>query len=165
MYEIPEGYLVENEDPKTKIKYYTFNKESLDASIKKLYKPEKLAEFQRSIETVRTMIENPFYSTALSMLGEDEQRKILREIILKDSEKLNAEIHRLLKINPAFIGTKQMRKMMELSTVYDGFFNILIPKNYEKTKNNNLEQLKEEFTNSLTRGPKVEPESQASTSD
>lgn len=127
MYEIPSKYLQCQLNPYTKLPYYTFDKESLESSIKKLYKGEKIETYKKSIDKIRDMINNPFFITLLNNTNENEKRKIIRDMIMVDANALNNEISRLLKLNPAYIGTKHMKKLMELSDIYREFFEILKP--------------------------------------
>lgn len=127
MYEIPAKYLQCQVNPKTKLPYYTFDKESLESSIKKLYKGEKIETYKKSINRIREMITNPFFTTLLNTTNENDKRKIIREMIMVDANALNSEISRLLKLNPAYIGTKHMKKLMELSDNYREMFELLKP--------------------------------------
>lgn len=145
MYDIPVELLKQEINPKTGLPYYTINKESIKKEIKKIYNPAKLLEYHRSIETIREMINNPVYTTMLKSLSENEQKNILREIVLKDSEKLNSEIGRLLKTNPLFIGTKQMKEMMKLSEVYAEFLRLLVPDDYDEVTRLHKEQHKKDL--------------------
>ena len=132
MYEIPAKYLERQINPKTKLPYYTFDKESLESSIKKLYKGEKIEAYKNSINRIRDMINNPFFTTLLNTTNENDKRKIIRDMIMVDANALNSEISRLLKLNPAYIGTKHMKKLMELSDNYREMFEILKPESTPK---------------------------------
>ena len=127
MYEIPAKYLQCQINPKTKLPYYTFDKESLESSIKKLYKGEKIESYKKSINRIREIITNPFFTTLLNTTNENDKRKIIRDMIMVDANALNSEISRLLKLNPAYIGTKHMKKLMELSDNYREMFELLKP--------------------------------------
>ena len=136
MYEIPAKYLERQVNPKTKLPYYTFDKESLESSIKKLYKGEKIEAYKKSIDRIREMITNPFFMTLLNTANENEKRKIIRDMIMVDANAVNSEISRLLKLNPAYIGTKHMKKLMELSDNYREMFELLKPNDSFAVKGN-----------------------------
>lgn len=151
MYEIPAKYLELQINPKTKLPYYTFDKESLEKSVKKLYKGEKIESYKNSINRIRDMINNPFLMTLLNTTNENDKRKIIRDMIMVDANALNSEISRLLKLNPAYIGTKHMKKLMELSDNYREMFEILKPNQEPKDNvyndhNNKSNEINESIT-------------------
>lgn len=145
MYNIPAEYLKVEYNPDTKLPIYVSNGESVNEKIRTMCNVEKLAEFTKSMQTIGQMVTNPFYSELMRSLPENEQCKILRDIVLKDSEKVNAEIRRLLKINPSFIVTDHMKRLMEISATYTGYFQMLAPRENEELMRECKEQRKRDL--------------------